>query len=78
MALIKNSITSESPTKKATSVLNIFNKTVSELTNVINQAKEQAKAKEEEIALAQVEKESLEKVASDNQAIVDKIQAMLS
>ena len=39
MALIKNSITSESLTKKATSVLNIFNKTVSELTNVINQAK---------------------------------------
>lgn len=78
MALIKTSITSELLAKKASSVLNIFNKTVNDLTDVINQAKEQVKVKDEEIAAAQAEKESLEKVASDNQAIVDKIKSMLS
>ena len=78
MALIKTSITSESLAKKAGSVLNIFSKTVNDLTDVINQAKEQVKVKEEEIIAAQAEKESLEKVASDNQAIVDKLKSMLS
>lgn len=78
MTLLKTFTTSESLAKKAGSVLNIFNKTVNDLTNVINQAKEQAKVKEEEIATAQAEKESLEKVASDNQAIVDKLKSMLS
>lgn len=78
MALIKTSITSESLAKKAGFVLNIFSKTVNDLTDVINQAKEQVKVKEEEIIAAQAEKESLEKVASDNQAIVDKLKSMLS
>lgn len=48
------------------------------LSSVIDSAKEQVKVKEEEIKAAQVEKEALEKVVSDNQAVVDKIQALLS
>lgn len=75
---VLNSITSATLSKKTDSILCVFNKTISGLVEIINSAKEQAKAKEEEIVAAQEEKASLEKLAEDNQAIVDKLKSMLS
>ena len=78
MEILKSSVTASFLQKKAGSILDVFNSTITKLSSVIDSAKEQVKVKEEEIKAAQVEKEALEKVVSDNQAVVDKIQALLS
>lgn len=77
MDILETSITSSSLQKKTSSILDVFTKTISGLQDVIASAKDQAKAKEDEIRAAQIEKEALEKIASDNQAVVDKISSFL-
>lgn len=77
MDILKTSITSSSLQKKTSSILDVFTKTISNLQDIITSAKDQAKVKEDEIKAAQIEKEALEKVASDNQVIVDKLNNLL-
>lgn len=77
MDILKPSITSSSLQKKTSSILDVFTKTISTLQDIIVSAKDQAKVKEDEIKAAQAEKEALEKVASNNQAIVDKLNNLL-
>lgn len=77
MDILKISVTSSSLQKKTSSILDVFTKTINSLQDVITSAKDQAKAKEDEIRAAQIEKEALEKIASDNQAVVDKISSFL-
>lgn len=57
--------------------MDVFTKTITNLQDVITNAKDQVKVKEEEIKSAQAEKEALEKIAADNQTIIDKISSLL-
>lgn len=77
MNILQKSVTSSSLQKKASSILDVFTKTINALQDIIVSAKDQAKMKEDEIKAAQAEKEALEKVASNNQAIVDKLNSLL-
>lgn len=77
MDILKTSVTSSSLQKKTSSILDVFTKTINSLQDVIASAKDQAKAKEDEIRAAQIEKEALEKIALDNQNVVDKISSFL-
>lgn len=77
MDILNTSVTSSSLQKKTSSVLDVFTKTINTLQDIIVSAKDQAKVKEDEIKAAQAEKEALEKVASNNQAIVDKLNNLL-
>lgn len=77
MDILKTSVTSSSLQKKTSSILDVFTKTITSLQDIITSAKDQAKVKEDEIKAAQVEKEALKKVASDNQAIIDKLNNLL-
>lgn len=77
MDILQKSVTSSSLQKKTNSILDVFTKTITNLQDVITNAKDQVKVKEEEIKSAQAEKEALEKIASDNQTIIDKISSLL-
>lgn len=77
MDILKTSVTSSSLQKKTSSILDVFTKTINNLQDIIASAKDQAKVKEDEIKAAQAEKEALEKVASDNQVIIDKLNNLL-
>lgn len=77
MDILNTSVTSSSLQKKTSSVLDVFTKTINTLQDIIVSAKDQAKVKEDEIKAAQAEKEALEKVASNNQVIVDKLNNLL-
>ncbi len=78
MDFMKSKITSESLSQKAGSILGVFSKTISELTSVIQDATNQSAIKQEEARAAMTESEALDKVAKDNQVIVDKLKALLS
>lgn len=73
MNILKPSITSTFLQKRTNSILDVFTKTITSLQDVITNAK----VKEEEIKSAQTEKEALEKIAVDNQTIIDKISSLL-
>ena len=77
MNILQKSVTSSSLQKKISSTFDVFTKTITNLQDVITNAKDQVKVKEEEIKSAQAEKEALEKIAADNQAIIDKISSLL-
>lgn len=77
MDILQKSETSSSLQKKTSSILDVFTKTITNLQDVITNAKDQVKVKEEEIKSAQAEKEALEKIAADNQTIIDKISSLL-
>ena len=70
MDILQKSVTSSS-------ILDVFTKTITSLQDVITNAKDQVKVKEEEIKSAQAEKEALEKIAADNQIIIDKLGSLL-
>lgn len=60
----------------ADKILNVFQSTVSGLTQVVENAKESIAIKEEEIKAAQEESEQLKKVVEKNQAVIEKIEAI--
>ena len=77
MDILQKSVTSSSLQKKTSSILDVSTKTITSLQDVITNAKDQVKVKEEEIKSAQAEKEALEKIAADNQIIIDKLGNLL-
>lgn len=77
MDILQKSVTSSFLQKRTNSILDVFTKTITSLQDVITNAKDQVKVKEEEIKSAQAEKEALEKIAADNQTIIDKISSLL-
>ena len=72
--LSKSSTTMQS---RSDSILNVFNKTITKLTKLAEEASAQASKKEEEIKKAQAEKEALETIASKNLAIAKKFEDMV-
>lgn len=77
MDILQKPVTSSFLQKRTNSILDVFTKTITSLQDVITNAKDQVKVKEEEIKSAQAEKEALEKIAADNQTIIDKISSLL-
>lgn len=61
----------------ADKILNVFQSTISGLTQVVADAQASIAVKEEEIKAAQEESEQLKKVVEKNQAGIEKIEAIL-
>ena len=79
MNIIKrnNISTAESLSASANSILAIFSKTITDLSEVCLKTREQAANKQKEIDQAQIEKDKLEKVAEKNEQIIAKFQEFL-
>ena len=78
MNILSSGPKSVSLQKKSTDILSIFTKAVEDLNKVNENAAKEAIKKEEEIALATLELESLDKLTTVNAKIVAKINAILN
>lgn len=70
-------VNSELLRERSNSVLDVFSKTILSLGQIIAEAKDQAEQRQKEIDAATLEKKNLEQLATSNEQIITKIQAII-
>ena len=70
-------VNSELLRKRANSVLDIFSQTISSLSQIVTEAKDQAEQRQKEIDAAILEKKNLEQLAESNEKVITKIQSII-
>lgn len=70
-------ITAESLTKRTNDILGIFTKTINDLHQVVASAKNQIAVKEEGIAAAQAERNSLQVLVDNNEQVITKLEGFV-
>ena len=63
--------------KRSSSVLDVFSQTISSLSQIVTEAKDQAEQRQKEIDVAMLEKKNLEQLAASNEKVITKIQAII-
>ena len=74
--MFKSTTSSTTLRSKSNNVLDIFRKTIADLTSVNETASLKIAEEEQKIADAQAEKESLEAITAENQKIIENIQSI--
>lgn len=64
--------------KRTKSVLDLFTTTITSLTQIVTEAKDQARQRQEEIDAATVEKAKLEELAESNEEVINRIKGIVS
>ena len=75
--LVTTEVGSELLRKRSKSVLDVFTQTITSLTQIVTEAKDQAEQRQKEIEAATLEKKNLEQLAESNEKVITKIQAII-
>jgi hypothetical protein len=75
--VITTEVGSELLRKRSKSVLDVFTQTITSLTQIVTEAKDQAEQRQKEIEAATLEKKNLEQLAESNEKVITKIQAII-
>jgi predicted site-specific integrase-resolvase len=74
---ITQEVGSELLRKRLNSVLDVFSQTINSLSQIVTEAKDQAEQLQKEIDVAMLEKKNLEQLATSNEQVITKIQAII-
>jgi len=74
---VTKEVGSELLRKRSKSVLDVFSQTITSLTQIVTEAKDQADQRQKEIEAATLEKQNLEQLAASNEKVITKIQAII-
>ncbi len=75
--VVTTEVGSELLRKRSKSVLDVFTQTITSLTQIVTEAKDQAEQRQKEIEAATLEKKNLEQLAESNEKVITKIQAII-
>lgn len=75
--VVATEVGSELLRKRSKSVLDVFTQTITSLTQIVTEAKDQAEQRQKEIEAATLEKKNLEQLAESNEKVITKIQAII-